>query len=100
MLAHAWKECRTALKVIAYSERRPGRGIKQDSGDKGPLVGGNAVLYRSARESLIDWVTFKWRNEVRGVGPVVVWGKSFLVQEDSQGKGPDMFAKQQEGPDD
>lgn len=51
--------------------------------------GGSAVLYRSARESLIDWVTFKWRNEVRGVGLVVVWGKSFLVQEDSQGKGPE-----------
>lgn len=77
MLAHAWKECRTALKVITYSERRPGRGIKQDSGDKGPLVGGNAVLYRSARESLIDWVTFKWRNEVRGGWSCSCLGEEF-----------------------
>ena len=34
-------------------------------------------------------MSFKWRNEVRGVGLLVVWGKSFLVQEDSQGKGPE-----------
>lgn len=55
MLAHAWKECRTALKVITYSERRPGRGIKQDSGGKGPLMGGGVLFYtdQPGRASLI-----------------------------------------------
>ena len=58
------------------------------------------------RASMI-WVTFKWGNGVRGTGGLVVtWAKSFLVQKDSQGKGPcgrsilDMFAKWLEGLDD
>lgn len=59
MLAHAWEECRAALKVITCSERRPGRKIKQDTKDEGPLDGENAVLYRSAREGLDDRMTFK-----------------------------------------
>lgn len=76
--------------MIEYPERSPEREIKQDGRDWGPPRGTMLFYTDQPGWASMIWGTFKWGNGVRGSGGLVVtWAKSFLVQKDSQGKGPE-----------